>query len=134
MAAQNILYIYDESVTPAVAVNYSKQISFKVSYNKLWSPDTGRSMTGANKGTLIGIFVKLECQVGRQTPADRAKLLQFLMQPRLRVRYFDTAEQAMKTAYFYANDQTDELKNIKRSTAVMHAPMSFNLIANNKRT
>ena len=137
--ANGILFIYDN--TTSSWINYTGLISYKVGLNKLWSPDTGRSMTGENKGTLIGIFPKLECQIGRQSAADRAVLLRLLMKPRIHVRYFDPAYNTtgithsegygLVDAYFYANDQTDEMLNSK---TLYHGPLNFNLIANSKRT
>lgn len=137
MAASKLLYIYDN--TTSSWRDYSGLISYKVGLNKLWSPDTGRSMTGENKGTLIGIFPKLECQIGRQSAANRAILLRLLMQPRIHVRYFDpvyntttaATSGALVDAFFYSNDQTDEMLNSK---SLYHGPLNFNLIANSKRT
>lgn len=47
------------SLTDAQNAVIAKLIDYKVEYNKLWSTDTGRSMTGEFSGTLIGIFPKI---------------------------------------------------------------------------
>ena len=46
-------------------VTLGKQTGYTVQYCKLWSSDTGRSMTGENKGTLIGIFPKITVKLGK---------------------------------------------------------------------
>ena len=51
------------SVTEAQNAALSKLISYKVGYPKLWSSDSGRALTGAYNGTLIGKFPKLTIKV-----------------------------------------------------------------------
>ena len=66
-----------------------KLIEYKLGYKKLWSSDTGRSMTGENKGTLIGIFPKLEIKVGRLNEDEISTLLSLINVANANVTYYD---------------------------------------------
>lgn len=107
-----------------------KLISYKVSYCKLWSPDTGRSMTGENKGTLIGIFPKIEITVGQMSPSEMADFLALVNKANGEVTYFDTEKRKEITASFYFGDAVDE---IKRQSNMSHKPIKISIIANKRR-
>lgn len=108
----------------------SRQVSYKVQYAKLWSSDTGRSMTGENKGTLVGIFPKITIAVGTTSAEDFACLSSLLNQDRTNIKYYDTQYQQVKTNSFYFADLTDELK---RKSTGEHKGFECNAIANVKR-
>ena len=107
-----------------------KILGYKVTYCKLWSSDTGRSMSGENKGTLIGIFPKIELKVGTMTEEEMSAFLRLVNKPNLSVTYYDTEKKKAITASFYANDAADELLRAKSMT---HKATSINLIANARR-
>lgn len=109
----------------------SKLVSYKVSYCKLWASDTGRSMTGANKGTLIGIFPKIEITTGKMTENEMATFLSLVNVATANVTYYDTQYKQNKTASFYFGDVADELM---RQGDMMHKPIKISIIANNRRT
>ena len=109
----------------------SHLVTYKVGYMKLWSPDTGRSMTGENKGTLIGIFPKIEITIGQVSDAEMATLLALFNTASQNVTYYDTEKRQNKTASFYFGDAVDEL--IKES-GHKHKPMKISIIANKRRT
>lgn len=107
-----------------------KLINYKVNYCKLWSSDTGRSMTGENKGTLIGIFPKIEIKVGRLTEAEMATFLSLVNRASADVTYFDTEKRKEITASFYFGDVADE---ILRQTDMSHNQIEISIIANKRR-
>jgi hypothetical protein len=109
----------------------SKLVSYKVSYCKLWSSDTGRSMTGENKGTLIGIFPKIEITLGKMTAAEMARFLKLVNVASADVTYYDTERQQNITASFYFGDVTDE---ILRQRDMSHKQISVSIIANKRRS
>lgn len=111
-------------------VTLGKQTSYKVQYCKLWSSDTGRSMTGENKGTLIGIFPKISVKLGRLSEAEMSAIINLTNQQRANVRYYDVGKKALVTASFYFGDVSADLE---RQSTMYHKGVSFNIIANKKR-
>lgn len=107
-----------------------KVVDYEVQYCKLWSSDTGRSMTGENKGTLIGIFPKLVIKIGQHTADERALFLSLVNQANANVKYYDTEYQKVMTASFYFGDAQDQ---IKRQRDMSHKQMTISIIANKKR-
>lgn len=107
-----------------------KKTAYKVQYCKLWSSDTGRSMTGENKGTLIGIFPKITVRLGKLSEDDMSAIINLTNQPRANVRYYDVGAKALTTESFYFGDVTAELE---RQSTMMHRATEFSIIANRKR-
>ncbi|MDE5994124.1 MAG: hypothetical protein K2G60_01280 [Oscillospiraceae bacterium] len=107
-----------------------KVIDYQVQYCKLWSSDTGRSMTGENKGTLIGIFPKIVIKLGQMTENEMSLFLSLVNQANANVKYYDTEYKKIVTASFYFGDAQDELKKQKNMT---HKPISISIISNKKR-
>jgi hypothetical protein len=111
-------------------VTLGKQTAYKVQYCKLWSSDTGRSMTGENKGTLVGIFPKITVALGRLSEDDMSAIINLTNQPRANVRYYDVGAKALTTASFYFGDVSAE---IERKSTMMHKAVEFSIIANKRR-
>lgn len=109
----------------------TKLVTYKVSYCKLWSSDSGRSMTGENKGTLIGIFPKIEITLGKMTASEMAAFLRLVNVASADVTYYDTERQENITASFYFGDVTDE---ITRQKSMSHKQISVSIIANKRRS
>lgn len=107
-----------------------KKTAYKVQYCKLWSSDTGRSMTGENKGTLIGIFPKITVRLGKLSEDDMSAIINLTNQPRANVKYYDVGAKALTTESFYFGDVTAELE---RQSTMMHRATEFSIIANRKR-
>lgn len=109
----------------------SKLVSYKVSYCKLWSSDTGRSMTGENKGTLIGIFPKIEIVLGKKsTDAEVSQFLSLVNVPSANVTYYDTEKMKNITESFYFGDVEDEIINEDKKT---RKQIKISIIANKRR-
>lgn len=111
-------------------VTLGRQTEYKVQYCKLWSSDTGRSMTGENKGTLIGIFPKISVKLGRLSEDDMSAIINLTNQPRADVNYYDVGAKALVTASFYFGDVSADLE---RQSTMYHKGTSFSIIANKKR-
>lgn len=108
----------------------SDLVSYKVGYYKLWGEDAGRSMTGAMAGTLIGIFPKIEVTTRRNlTDAEAQTIISATAADYGSVTYWDAISASLKTATFYFGDVTDEI--VRRG---VHAPISFAIIAQKRRT
>lgn len=108
-----------------------KLTKYETSYNKLWASDSGRDMAGNNKGTLIGIYPKIQVEVGSYTEEEMSRFLKETNKAELLVSWYDaeTKEQAVNISY-YSNDITVSLKNTK---TMKYNAFSFNLIPNKKR-
>lgn len=107
-----------------------KKTAYKVQFCKLWSSDTGRSMTGENKGTLIGIFPKITVRLGRLSEGDMSAIINLTNQSKANVKYYDVGAQALTTASFYFGDVSTE---IERQSTMYHKATEFSIIANRKR-
>ena len=111
-------------------VTLGRQTEYKVQYCKLWSSDTGRSMTGENKGTLIGIFPKISVKLGRLSEDDMSAIINLTNQSNANVKYYDVGAKALVTASFYFGDVSADLE---RQSTMYHKGTSFSIIANKKR-
>lgn len=109
----------------------SKLVSYKVNYCKLWSSDTGRSMTGENKGTLLGIFPKIEITLGKMTAKEMADFLSLVNVASANVTYYDTEKRKNLTNSFYFGDVADE---VLRQRDMSHKQISVSIIANKRRS
>ena len=107
-----------------------KIVDYEVQYCKLWSSDTGRSMTGENKGTLIGIFPKIVLKLGHLTESEMSEFLSLVNQSRAWVKYYDTEKLKWLEEEFYFGDAQDQLN---RQRDMSHKPISISIIAIRRR-
>ena len=123
MARKQVLYINGWLVP--------KLIKYETGYNKLWASDSGRDMAGENKGTLIGIYPKLQVEVGSYTEEEMSRFLKEVNKAELMISWYDaeTKATAINISY-YINDFTISLKNTR---TMKYNSFSFNLIPNKKR-
>lgn len=119
-----------ESYAKGTYVTLGKKTEYKVQYCKLWSSDTGRSLTGENKGTLIGIFPKITVTLGRMSEDDMSAIINLTNQSRVNVKYYDVGKKALTKASFYFGDVSADLE---RKSSMYHKSVSFSIIANKKR-
>lgn len=111
-------------------VTMGNKTAYKVQYCKLWSSDTGRSMTGENKGTLIGIFPKITVKLGKMSEGDMSAIINLTNQARANVKYYDVGAKALTTASFYFGDVSADLE---RKSTMIHKGTEFSIIANTRR-
>lgn len=105
--------------------------SYKVTGCKLWGSDTGRSMTGSNKGTLLGIFPKLSITLLPMTEDDMQVLIKLTDQAATSVKYYDVVSKSQKTNSFYFGDVQWE---VLEANLVRFGSVEFSVIANERRT
>ena len=105
--------------------------AYKVTGCKLWGSDTGRSMTGSNRGTLLGIFPKLSITLLPMTEDDMQTIIKLTDQAATTVKYYDVVSKTDKSNSFYFGDVQWEVleANIMRFGSV-----EFSVIANERRT
>lgn len=114
----------------------AKITSYKVGFQKLWDTKTGRNtMTGAWKGTLVGIFPKLTITFGSQNGADRALLLKICNSEYKDVTYYDSEQKKMVTKTFYFGDAEDEIKKAISDDPdkITHKEFSIEIVATTRR-
>lgn len=105
-------------------------VAYKVGYNKLWQ-DADRNMNGDVRATLIGIFPKLELEIGGYLTGESVQELSHLLdQPYFSVSYFDPKTGGEITAQYYASDYTIEIREKNRE---LYKPFTVNLVPVSKR-
>lgn len=117
----NLIKIND-TVIPAI-------INYKVGRNKLWK-DAERNMNGDVRATLIGIFPKIELNIGVINQEEMATLTEILDQDYFTVEYFDVRVQGTTTAQYYAGDYASEILNKSKG---LYKPFTVSLVPVSKR-
>lgn len=85
-------------------------VNYKVGRNKLWK-DADRNMVGDVRASLIGIYPKIELNIGVTSQEEMSTLTQLLDQDYFEVEYFDVRVQDVTTAKYYAGDYAVEILN-----------------------
>lgn len=122
--------IYSGNLLKINGQNIPSLKSYKVGRNKLWK-DADRNMNGDVRAVLIGIFPKIELEIGYTTQAEMSALTVLLDNAYFTVEYFDVRTQGTTTAQYYAGDYTPEL-SIKRKG--LYKPMTVSLVPVSKRS
>lgn len=112
-------------------VPLGKIAKYSVTGHKLWGEDSGRSMTGSNKGTLIGIFPKLSITLLDLSEDDMQAIIRLTDQASTSVKYYDVVSKAQKTNSFYFGDVPWE---VVQARVMRFGETSFSVIANERRT
>lgn len=125
-----------DGLTESENERIAKLTKYSVSYSKLWSSDTGRSLTGAYKGTLIGIFPKLTISIKAQNNNDRALLLKIVNSQFKDITYYDTEYKSMVKKTFYFGDAEDEIRKAagKNAADIKHSAIEITIVATTRRT
>lgn len=87
----------------------------KYSYNKLWSSDTGRTLSGKMSGTLIGIFPKIIMSFRKLTDTELVYLAPHFDNPRQTIKYRDPNKNADVTMTTYTGDWETVYKNMDKA-------------------
>jgi len=84
----------------------------KFGYNKIWSEDSGRNLSGTQTGTLVGIFPKIILEFRKLTKAELEIIAPILDKARQSVTYYDPYNKANTTMTTYTGDYEVSNKNI----------------------
>jgi len=104
-------------------------VSYDVGRNKLWK-NSDRNMSGDVRGTLIGIFPKIELSIGYTTQEELSELTTILDQDFFTVEWFDVRVQDVISAQYYASDYTVSLYSKSRG---LYNPFKVSLVPVSKR-
>lgn len=121
--------IYDGTLIKINGQTVPAIVSYKVGRNKLWK-DAERNMNGDVRATLIGIFPKIELNIGVTTQNQMSQLVTLLDEAYFNVEYFDVRTQGTTTAKYYASDFTPELINKHKG---LYNQMTVSLVPVSKR-
>lgn len=104
-------------------------VSYKVSHAKLWK-DSDRNMNGDVRATLIGVFPKIQLQIGYTTQEEMYELTRLLDAAFFEVEWFDVLKQETVRGQYYASDYDVEIDSKSKRR---YKPFSVNLVPVSKR-
>lgn len=104
-------------------------VTYKIGRAKLWK-DSERNMSGDVRATLIGIFPKIQLEIGYTTQEELSALTAILDKDFFSVEWFDVRIQGTTTAQYYASDYDVELDSKHKGR---YKPFSVNLVPVSKR-
>ena len=87
-------------------------------------------MSGDVRATLIGIFPKIQLQIGYTTQAEMAELTELIDKDFFTVTWFDVRTQETHSAKYYASDYDVELDSKSKGR---YKPFSVSLVPLSKR-
>ncbi len=121
--------IYTGDLVKIDGITIPHIVSYKIGRAKLWK-DSERNMSGDVRATLIGIFPKIQLQVGYTTQEEMSQLTQILDKDFFTVTWFDVRIQATVSGSYYASDYDIELESKSKG---LYKPFSVNLVPVSKR-
>ena len=121
--------IYTGDLVKIDGVTIPHVVSYKISRAKLWK-DSERNMNGDVRATLIGIFPKIQMEVGYTTQEEMSELSALLDKAFFTVEWFDVRTQETFSAQYYASDYDVELDSKSKGR---YKPFSVNLVPVSKR-
>lgn len=121
--------IYDGNLVEIDGVVIPHIVSYKIGRAKLWK-DSERNMSGDVRATLIGIFPKIQMEIGYTTQEEISELTQILDKDFFTVTWFDVRIQNTISTQYYASDYDVELDS---KTKGRYKPFSVSLVPVSKR-
>ena len=100
----------------------------KYGYYKLWSSDSGRSLSGKMSGTLIGVFPKIIMSFRSLTAEELIYLAPFFDNARQTLKYMDPNKNTEVTMETYTGDWEIVYKNISKGQ-----PFELSFISTDRR-
>jgi len=105
--------IYSGTLLTIDGLAIPELVTYKITRAKLWK-DADRNMNGDVRATLIGIFPKLELNIGVTTQDRLNAICAKLDQAYFTVTYFDNRTGATRTAQYYASDYSPQMLSKSR--------------------
>lgn len=121
--------IYDGDLLQIDGETIPHIVSYKVSRAKLWK-DSERNMSGEVRATLIGIFPKIQIEVGYTTQQELSDLTAIFDKDFFTVTWYDVRIQGTASAKYYASDYDVELDSKSKGR---YKPFSVSLVPVSKR-
>lgn len=121
--------IYTGDLIQIDGVTIPHIVSYKIGRAKLWK-DSERNMAGDVRATLIGIFPKIQLQIGYTTQEEMSALTAILDKAFFDVTWYDVRTDGTSTAQYYASDYDVELDS---KTKGRYKPFSVSLVPVSRR-
>ena len=121
--------IYTGDLVEIDGVTIPHLVTYKIGRAKLWK-DSERNMSGDVRATLIGIFPKIQMEIGYTTQQEMSELTQILDKDFFTVTWFDVRTQDVVSAQYYASDYDVELDSKSKGR---YKPFSVSLVPVSKR-
>lgn len=122
--------IYTGDLIKIDGVTIPHIVSYKIGRAKLWK-DSDRNMSGDVRATLIGIFPKIQLEIGYTTQDDMEKLTKLLDKDFFTVEWFDVRTGGLTAPVkYYASDYDVELESKSKGR---YKPFSVSLVPVSKR-
>ena len=121
--------IYTRDLVKINGQTLGSLVQYKIGRSKLWK-NADRNMEGDVSAFLIGIFPKIQMQIGYTTQQQMAELTELLDQDYFEVEWFDVRIQATIKTEYYASDYDTDLYSKHRG---IYKPFNVNLIPVSKR-
>lgn len=123
-----VAFLYEEN-EKTYAYPIPHLVEYKISRAKLWK-DSERNMNGDVRATLIGIFPKIQLQIGYTTQEEMSELTAWLDKAFFTVAWFDVRTEESHSAKYYASDYDVDLDN---KALGRYKPFSVSLVPVSKR-
>jgi hypothetical protein len=121
--------IYTGDLVQIDGITIPHLVTYKIGRAKLWK-DSERNMSGDVRATLIGIFPKIQMEIGYTTQEEMSRLTQILDKDFFTVTWFDVRTQTTVSTNYYASDYDVELDSKSRGR---YKPFSVSLVPVSKR-
>lgn len=109
---------------------FDKIYSYKVSYNKVFDEDSGRNADYEMEGTLIGVFPRLDLEIGRLTFDEASELLSVSNIANFEFSWFDFETQTFLSSDYYMSNPSVEIRKLSNKKT---EPFSISIIPKKKR-
>lgn len=109
---------------------FDKIYSYKVSYNKVFDEDSGRNADYEMEGTLIGVFPRLDLEIGRLTFDEASELLGVSNIANFEFSWFDFETQTFLSSDYYMSNPSVEIRKLSNRKT---EPFSIGIIPKKKR-
>lgn len=127
------MFINKDSLT-INSVNMGQYLTnVEYGYNKLWSNDSGRNLSGTQTGTLIGIFPKLKLTFRELTKDELEVIAPILDAPSQSTTYYDPVKKQATTMTTYTGDWATTNKDTFTNVANANESFSISVIAVSRR-
>lgn len=94
-------------------VKVGKITTYKPNMPKLWSSKTGRDLEGNMKGSLKGLFTKIQIVTGKLTEDEFEEIATELNKASLTVEYYNPVNKHIMREIMYAGDLNVQLMSAK---------------------
>ena len=109
---------------------FDKIYSYKVSYNKVFDEDSGRNADYEMEGTLIGVFPRLDLEIGRLTFDEASELLGVSNIANFEFSWFDFETQTFLSSDYYMSNPSVEIRKLSNKKT---EPFTISIIPKKKR-